>query len=53
MTTFEDAMESYSSNRRELDQMLSQLLKAYRTFKIYKPVNRIISNNTNKEDLYF
>ena len=53
MTSFEDAMESYSSNRKDLDQMLSQLLKVYRTYKIYKSSNRCINKTTNKEDIYF
>lgn len=46
-------MESYSSNRKELEQMLGQLLKVYRTYKIYKNSNRVISKSTSKEDLYF
>jgi hypothetical protein len=33
--------------------MLNQLLKVYRTYKIYKNSSRIISKSTNKEDLYF
>ena len=53
MTSFEDAMECYSSNRKELDQMLNQLLKVYRTYKIYKTPNRTITKNNSKEDLYF
>lgn len=46
-------MESYSSNRKELEQMLGQLLKVYRTYKIYKNSNRVISKSTSREDLYF
>lgn len=53
LTSFEDAMESYSSNRKELDQMLNQLLKVYRTYKIYRAPQRTISKMTPKEDLYF
>lgn len=33
--------------------MLNQLLKVYRTYKIYKNNDRIISKATNKEDLFF
>jgi hypothetical protein len=46
-------MEGYANNRKELDLMLSQLLKAYRTFKIYKSSSRSITAQTSKEDLYF
>jgi len=53
MTSFEDAMESYSNNRKELDHMLNQLLKVYRTYKIYKNPHRPITKHTLKEDLYF
>lgn len=36
MSVFEEAIEGYSTNRKDLDHMLNQLLKAYRTLKIYK-----------------
>jgi hypothetical protein len=53
MNSFEEAMECYASNRKELDHMLSQLLKVYRTYKIYRNPHRTISKLTLKEDLYF
>jgi hypothetical protein len=33
--------------------MLNQLLKVYRTYKIYKNAVRVINKATVKEDLYF
>ena len=33
--------------------MLSQLLKVFRTYKIYKNPSRVINKHTSKEDLYF
>lgn len=33
--------------------MLNQLLKVYRTYKIYRGANRTVTKNTPKEDLYF
>ena len=33
--------------------MLNQLLKVYRTYKIYKNPHRLITKHTLKEDLYF
>ncbi len=53
LTCFEDAMESYSSNRKELDQMLNQLLKVLRTYRVYKNQHPVITKHTSKSDLYF
>lgn len=33
--------------------MLNQLLKVYRTYKIYKNPHKLINKHTLKEDLYF
>jgi hypothetical protein len=36
MTCFEDTLESYNSNRRELELVLSQLLKAHKSYHVHK-----------------
>jgi hypothetical protein len=48
MTNFQETIESYSKNRRELDDMLTHLIKALRTYRAHKNINRRITTKTSR-----